>query len=371
MSDKLSCHIVKDLLPLMADGLVSEETSQEIKEHLETCEDCRRAYAAMTGAEETAQQEQKAQDEAQIDYLKKVRKRSKLPAVIVGCIAVLVLAVLGWRFFIRGGVDKQLEISAYVVDAETHKISAYAKTTSSALAVTGLDFSEKDGVVTVSGRTAMVGLKNDDEYGTYYTAKSEVLQIVDASGRVLWSGGTIISPHTGRMWQKRVKYVGNASAVNELKNTIWMPLVEYPYGGIELQTATEPYGVKITIGQDDIVQNEIFADYISGIAKKQGSLMLALVENLGYVEYEIHTGQADVTPGQKLVIVRKVTADDALEYAKERAADLPGDNLSALVVRDAKSIKDFGKDAAALEHLAEVIDMNNYYAIKRAAQKEW
>ena len=34
MSEKLSCHVVEDLLPLYLDGVVSEATGQDIEEHL-------------------------------------------------------------------------------------------------------------------------------------------------------------------------------------------------------------------------------------------------------------------------------------------------------------------------------------------------
>ena len=37
------CNIVRDLLPLYADGETSEATSEMIKEHLSECEECRKA----------------------------------------------------------------------------------------------------------------------------------------------------------------------------------------------------------------------------------------------------------------------------------------------------------------------------------------
>ena len=40
MSEKLSCHVVEDLLPLYLDGVVSEATGQDIEEHLAGCPAC-------------------------------------------------------------------------------------------------------------------------------------------------------------------------------------------------------------------------------------------------------------------------------------------------------------------------------------------
>ena len=352
MSDKLSCHIVKDLLPLMADGLVSEETSQEINEHLETCEDCRRAYAAMTGAEETAQQEQKAQDEAQIDYLKKVRKRSKLPAVMVACAAVLVLAVLVVKIFVTGRSDVQLYVSAEPIG--TRSVNLAAVTYSSSQAISGIDVTENDGVLTVCAKTVPVAIRWNDTYVIQYTARSEIKQIVDATGRVLWEKGVVINEHVGTLFTKKVKYVGNASAVSELNRAVWGYNSVLTDGPMTLQTKTEPYGVQFVIGNGEtrvnIQDTDVFSRYIM---RKHACKILALVENLGYVEYKVVSGGDD--SGEKEVFSFKVTAEEALEYAKKRAADLPSDSVSAKAVLEAKSIKDFAESASALEYLDEVL----------------
>ena len=44
---KLSCDIIRDLLPLYAEELASEDSQAAVREHLETCEDCRSAFADM------------------------------------------------------------------------------------------------------------------------------------------------------------------------------------------------------------------------------------------------------------------------------------------------------------------------------------
>ena len=47
---KLNCAIVQDLLPLYADDLCSDETTEAVRAHLAECDDCRRAYEAGTVA---------------------------------------------------------------------------------------------------------------------------------------------------------------------------------------------------------------------------------------------------------------------------------------------------------------------------------
>ena len=44
---KNECHIVRDLMPLYTEGMLSNESAAFVKTHLETCEDCRGAYSAV------------------------------------------------------------------------------------------------------------------------------------------------------------------------------------------------------------------------------------------------------------------------------------------------------------------------------------
>lgn len=43
----MNCKIIKDLLPLYVDECCSEESGQLVKEHLNTCADCRKAFEYM------------------------------------------------------------------------------------------------------------------------------------------------------------------------------------------------------------------------------------------------------------------------------------------------------------------------------------
>lgn len=44
----MNCNIILDLLPLYTDGCCSDETSEEIKRHLETCKECAKIYKQMS-----------------------------------------------------------------------------------------------------------------------------------------------------------------------------------------------------------------------------------------------------------------------------------------------------------------------------------
>ena len=79
------CGIVKDLLPLYAEDMASEESAAFVKNHLETCEDCRKAYEEMKAPVE-------ADPAAPLKTVRKAVKRRGL--LIAGLIACLVAALL-------------------------------------------------------------------------------------------------------------------------------------------------------------------------------------------------------------------------------------------------------------------------------------
>ena len=45
--NEITCSVIKDLLPLYADGVVSEDTRRIVAEHLKNCADCREIYESM------------------------------------------------------------------------------------------------------------------------------------------------------------------------------------------------------------------------------------------------------------------------------------------------------------------------------------
>ena len=67
MINKLPCYIVKDLLPLYADDLLSPESEQDVRAHLGQCEECGAVYSKMTTPEPEVME-----DVHEVDFLKKI-----------------------------------------------------------------------------------------------------------------------------------------------------------------------------------------------------------------------------------------------------------------------------------------------------------
>ena len=96
------CGIVKDLMPLVAENMASEESTAFVKNHLETCADCKKAFEDMRAPVRT-------EPAAPLKMVKRTVKRRGL--LIAGLIACLVAALLVGVF---AGLMKPIVIhSAY------------------------------------------------------------------------------------------------------------------------------------------------------------------------------------------------------------------------------------------------------------------
>ena len=89
MSQEIKCCVVKDILPLYAENLCSEETAEIVKEHIENCESCRRLSKEVEIEEKAPE---KIPDEAKaMKKINKKIKRSKKAVIAAVCALAAVL----------------------------------------------------------------------------------------------------------------------------------------------------------------------------------------------------------------------------------------------------------------------------------------
>lgn len=94
---KISCDVIKDLLPSYIDNICSEGSRELVDEHLKECKECRQALKMLQETEITTQHEQRKE----IDYMKKV-KRHYTNKSIVGLVIMILSILLGMGFMIFG-----------------------------------------------------------------------------------------------------------------------------------------------------------------------------------------------------------------------------------------------------------------------------
>lgn len=89
--DNVSCEIIKDLLPLYLDGVLSEESNKLVDEHLQLCIECKEYYNQLKESDITIKQTKSADDKAAI---KRIRRKINTKQLLLGCITALVIASL-------------------------------------------------------------------------------------------------------------------------------------------------------------------------------------------------------------------------------------------------------------------------------------
>ena len=94
----INCAIVKDLLPLYADSVLSKESQELVREHLESCKNCKREFANMRSE---IIKPQPGNEDIKIKVMKSANRkifRQKMMAAAASCLLVMVIAIIGIYF---------------------------------------------------------------------------------------------------------------------------------------------------------------------------------------------------------------------------------------------------------------------------------
>ncbi len=92
MKDKITCGVVRDLIPLVADEVCGEESRAAVEEHVKTCESCAKALSdarAATPAPVTDEKAAKGFKKA----LKKEGRRFRLWQIAAAVLAAVLMIV--------------------------------------------------------------------------------------------------------------------------------------------------------------------------------------------------------------------------------------------------------------------------------------
>lgn len=90
------CKIIQDLLPNYLENITTEETNNFIKEHLQNCEECMKAYNTMKENLEVKPMDTKEE----ISYMKKFKRKLKLLKNILLIIIVIFIVIVGRKAII-------------------------------------------------------------------------------------------------------------------------------------------------------------------------------------------------------------------------------------------------------------------------------
>ena len=94
---KNECSVVRDILPLYLENMVSKETAELIKEHLENCPECAAEFEAMKSGKTVEKIGEEVQSDFEAEVLKSIkniRKKFRKKVLRVGGIIAAILAAI-------------------------------------------------------------------------------------------------------------------------------------------------------------------------------------------------------------------------------------------------------------------------------------
>lgn len=332
MKDNLPCAVVRDLLPIYVEGLTEPETNAAVEAHLKTCPACTARLAAMRAPEPPPE----AETAKEVDYLKKVKRRSWKRVVLAVLVTVLVLmGALAVKLFLLGSAAGP-ESMVFYVEQSDETLSLRISSAVSANAYWGWNTKSQDGVVEISAREGLVSPLHSTA-----SAKLDIplegVQEVYLCGRLIWQEGTITAGQALKqfetLYEARTPYVGNPSALNEVAQALNLSrLGSYTF---RLQTGTEPYGWTVDFTQEiEGLTNELMP-YLA-------PQMLAVVGNLGTVSWTCPDDQGN--PQTHTITLEEVNA--RLAELTDAYNDANGTDWEAL-----ESVKDYAQSPVMLQRL--------------------
>ena len=96
------CNIVQDLLPNYIEGLVSRETSEFVKKHIDECEYCINKYILVKEDDAYKRENIQIEDEIEHNHLKKVKSKitqTRVTVLVVVVLSLIINTTLGIKYF--------------------------------------------------------------------------------------------------------------------------------------------------------------------------------------------------------------------------------------------------------------------------------
>lgn len=130
---KYPCDIIKDLLPLYIDDVLSEESRRAVSEHLTECDSCQKYHAAITDAAMlngdmpiTSNEEEKTMSESLKKVKLQINKRQH--RMVIAAILAVIIVLSGWQLLfniplkIVDSADVQVSVNNYKIQDLPYEI---------------------------------------------------------------------------------------------------------------------------------------------------------------------------------------------------------------------------------------------------------
>lgn len=91
---KISCEVIKDLLPLYQDGICSDESRKIVEEHLQSCDKCRELFNNMNQKIDVSGNMDRYEEIADLKKLSKKWNRQMMFSMLKGAFSALIMVAI-------------------------------------------------------------------------------------------------------------------------------------------------------------------------------------------------------------------------------------------------------------------------------------
>lgn len=290
MSAHTPCHMIKDLLPLYLDGLVSEESAAEIEQHLNSCSDCHEYYEHMKSGILEKEAQKQTENQREINYLKRIKQHTT-KKLFLGTVLTLFTCILALtvKLFIIGSPTDTYHTTNLNVDKDTIQVGGTFA--GSAQVYSHYKLKETKNGSELILYTCLPSPWNKS--GTFHLElpKNKIQGTLSINEMTVKEDGTIISAMANQLFQNKHPYIGDATANARLSQCLGIA-DELGSFTNELQTETQPYGWTLYF-ENSINNSAVFDEKMKGFS----CILLALIDNLGEVswEYTLELAEGPVT----------------------------------------------------------------------------
>lgn len=367
MKNDLTCGVVRDLLPSYVENLLCDESREAVERHLAGCPACTAQKEAMAApaaeAEETARE---------VDYLKRVKKRSAKRIVLaVVCTALVLLGCAALKLFVIGTPLQPQSMEVMVSEMQDGGRTLYLSLwpTESSSAFHSWKVECVDGVTSIYARRVLVSplySSGDQELRIPIRNVREVW-LGGVSGKLLWQDGMVITQKCLDLLELRTPYCGDAPALGAIAEALALEEIVGPYS-MEIKTSYTPY--RWTLRFENTV-NDNQRNYMT----RCEYLMLALVDNLDSVRFipqpTVESGTDILEDGTEVpwtstVGGNEMTLDSADRAISRGGTSMNGDEWKSLTEvynkahgtfwKAKTSVKDYTRSPADFQRLMAVLD---------------
>lgn len=283
---EITCGVIKDLLPLYAEGLTNEESNNLIKQHLSECEYCRQQYEEIendfcinANCDKSSSDEREA---ATVDFLKKnnkSRKRWIIFGIVMALALCLSLSDVRHLFAAHPVSAEQVMIEDIIVEEGKIHIDGYLR--DSSCSVSSLEFSESDSTVLIYMESRSFNPFAKNNFSADFNTSGEIHTIM-LGDHVIWNNGITIPAPISNLFAAKHDFIDEMSKNGMCVSALEMPRDLGPYKN-EFQIAEKPYSWTIYLENDMSERNDSIL--LNALLEFYSTMLIATIGDLDSIQF--------------------------------------------------------------------------------------